>query len=281
MKKYFFVLLSFSILAVPALAFAADPLGGPVIVTCAGFGTGFEGVCQACDLAQLAQKVINFAVAFSAFVATLMFLYAGILYFTAAADSKQVEKAHGIFSKVFIGFVIILTAWLIVNIILNTLTNRGLADWSNIQCGHIETPVGPALAQPGSIDPVTNQPVKPGNPIADDTAARSQLNPGISSKDGVSYQGVQQSTVNGLNTLHNDCKCDFTVTSATDGDHSGGTFSHANGYKADIRPSTELDSYIKNNFTPAGTRSDGSALYQDSHGNTYAREGDHWDVLYK
>ncbi len=131
----FIVFFSFIILLTPFGVFAADPTA-----SLEGTGPGLvpqcEGAfCRACDLTILANNVINFGIAFSVVVATLMFAYAGILYVTAAGKgAEQVKKAHGIFVNVFVGLVIVLIAWLLVDIGFSVLTGRGLAFWSKISC---------------------------------------------------------------------------------------------------------------------------------------------------
>lgn len=90
---------------------------------------------RACDLIALGNNIINFGVAFSVIVATLMFAYAGILYVTAAsAGPEQVKKAHGVFINVFVGLLLVLLAWLIVNITSSVISGRGLAEWTYISC---------------------------------------------------------------------------------------------------------------------------------------------------
>ncbi|TAJ15820.1 hypothetical protein EPO56_00810, partial [Patescibacteria group bacterium] len=114
MKKLIF-LLSFIVILIPlgALADTTSVLGGDtgLVPQCSGFE------CRACDLVELSNNVINFAIAFSVIVATLMFAYAGILYVTAAnAGQEQIKKAHKIFVNIFVGLLIVLLAWLLVNI---------------------------------------------------------------------------------------------------------------------------------------------------------------------
>jgi hypothetical protein len=140
-----FIFLAAALFLLPGSASAdEDPiLNGALVPTCdaadqaGAFGEGniFTGACQLCDLVKLADNLIRFAVAFSVIVATLMFAYAGFLYFTASASEGNIKKAHGIFSKVFGGLVIILVAWLVVDIIMRTLVNQeGGNLWHEIEC---------------------------------------------------------------------------------------------------------------------------------------------------
>ena len=154
----------------PLVAFAAvqqDPSallsgsGGGLVPQCEG------ALCRACDLIELSSNVINFAIAFSVIIATLMFAYAGILYVTAASKPDQVKKAHGVFINVFVGLCIVLTAWLLVNITFSVLTGRGLAIWTDISC--VGNPTSAAFPDaPGAPTPRprvtgTGTPVAPTN----------------------------------------------------------------------------------------------------------------------
>jgi hypothetical protein len=70
-----------------------------------------------------------------------MFVYAGILYFSASARQDNIKKAHGIFSRVFVGLVLVLAAWLIIDVVMKTLagdTGNGGRVWNDIQCSGVQ-----------------------------------------------------------------------------------------------------------------------------------------------
>ncbi|MBY0539192.1 hypothetical protein K2P56_02005 [Patescibacteria group bacterium] len=116
----------------PALA---GPLDGPLVPTCfASQNGGFIGACQLCDLVSLARNLINFSIAFSVIAATLLFAYAGFMYYTAASSPENIKKAHGIFTKTLGGIVLILAAWLVVDILMQTITGGTWALSRDIQC---------------------------------------------------------------------------------------------------------------------------------------------------
>ena len=139
-RRFFGALLFFGVLAIflsPYAAFAAGPLDGALVPACneqSRYEGGFAGACQLCDLRKLANNVLNFAVALTAVIAALMFAYAGFLYFTAAVKEENIKKAHEIFMRVFAGMVIVLIAWLVVNIFFSVLTGQGLSFWGEITC---------------------------------------------------------------------------------------------------------------------------------------------------
>lgn len=91
--------------------------------------------CQACHLVQLAQNIVNFFIYFSIAVATLMFAWAGILYVSGATNPKNIETAHSIFWNVFVGLIIVLSAWLLVDVVMKTFVrDAGFGPWNKIQC---------------------------------------------------------------------------------------------------------------------------------------------------
>jgi len=104
------------LLAIPLIGFAAGlvPCGGPAP----------EPKCDFNQLILLAQKVINFMIFdLAAPLAAVAFAIAGIMMLTARDNEQQVTKAKQIFWYVFIGFIIALSAWLIVKLIVNTLVD--------------------------------------------------------------------------------------------------------------------------------------------------------------
>ena len=79
------VVFFFSALPLVSLAWAP---GDPIVPQCS-FGGGSGPYCQACDLLQLANNIIAFTIYLSAFIATIMFAYAGFLYVTAPSVLKS------------------------------------------------------------------------------------------------------------------------------------------------------------------------------------------------
>ncbi len=302
----------------PLVAFAAvqqDPSallsgsGGGLVPQCEG------AECRACDLSELANNVINFAVAFSVIVATLMFAYAGILYVTAASKPDQVKKAHGVFINVFVGLCIVLTAWLLVNITFSVLTGKSITIWTHIDC--ISAPVSGAFPDaPGAQAPrprvtggTRGGPGQPsptasvGGVYRTSAAAIRTLEQGgvcggaVPCTSGASLAGIRMQTVDQLIQLHRLCGTQFTVTSAAIGSDGNRGGAHGSGFKADVRLNPTLNACIQSNnpniFTPlyggqwVRWGSQEAQVYRDSCGNKYARErprpgvsggGPHWDI---
>jgi hypothetical protein len=125
-----------------------------------GGGIANSTSCQACDLAKLVSNIINFLIGISIPLAAGLFAWAGILYFTSGADPKNFERAKGIFSNAFIGFLIVITAWLVINTLLQVLLTGGSIpqnSWFTVQCSTVPRPVS------GNINQVINS-VLPGVP---------------------------------------------------------------------------------------------------------------------
>lgn len=99
-------------------------------------GTGaFDATgCQACHLFQLIDRIVRFLILIAVPVASLLFAYAGFLYFTQGVNGATEAKA--IFKDVLFGFIIALCGFLIVDTIIRTLVNGSFTgpSWSTVEC---------------------------------------------------------------------------------------------------------------------------------------------------
>ena len=109
--------------------------GGIVPAECRGRSTVAN--CDLCSLAQLGQNAANFLLGLSIPAAALLFAWAGIMYFSARGNTGQIQKAHTIFRSVVIGFVIAVSAWVLVITAMNMLIHgkdfQGWS-WQNLDC---------------------------------------------------------------------------------------------------------------------------------------------------
>jgi hypothetical protein len=99
------------------------------------------GECNTCGLVTLAKNLIDIAVFLAVVVATLMFVYAGVLYLFAAANPGNISKAHTIFWDVLLGLVAILAAWMVIDVVMKVLYGdgpQGWGPWNQIICGSTE-----------------------------------------------------------------------------------------------------------------------------------------------
>jgi len=92
-----------------------------------------QGGCQnVCDLAILAQNILNAAIVISIFLAAILFAYAGLKMVTAPANPGQRNQGKKLFYNVMVGFIIILAAWLIVNTIMSLLLTGNATSWNKL-----------------------------------------------------------------------------------------------------------------------------------------------------
>ncbi len=93
-----------------------------------------------------------------------------------------------------------------------------------------------------------------------------------------SFEGMRWGTIRALIAFAESSGCEVTVTGGTEHGHAGGTYSHANGYKADIATGDCVDRAVRR-YPFTGVRGDGARLYRSAEGVVFAREKDHWDIL--
>src|SRR3989344_5935730 len=122
------VLVSFLVVfltAIPLFAFAALPYK---IVPCDGLN------CTICDIATLAQNVLNTGIYIAIFLSAVLFAWAGWKYVTAGGNPGKATQAREVFTNVLIGLAIILAGWLVVDTLMKTLVkdSGGFGPWNKI-----------------------------------------------------------------------------------------------------------------------------------------------------
>lgn len=119
-KKTTIIALSACVFIVPAVVFAQG------LVPCGGPG---EPQCTFNHLIILAQTVINFLILnVAAPLAGIVVAWAGILMFTSGGNQERLRTAKKIFWYVILGFVVALSAWLIVNAIVFAFVDQSVFD---------------------------------------------------------------------------------------------------------------------------------------------------------
>ncbi|WP_343948619.1 hypothetical protein [Nonomuraea longicatena] len=96
-----------------------------------------------------------------------------------------------------------------------------------------------------------------------------------------SLESVRTATIAKVIDLKRDSGCPVMVTGGTETGHMPGRYSHEQGYKLDISLTPCIDRHITTSYAYAGIRSDGSPLYRSPEGDIYAKEPDHWDILFR
>ena len=132
--KRFFPLIALSLLIiviVPSLVFGAIL---PTIVPCDGTNINGGKECTVCDIATVAQNVLNTGIYVAVFLSAILFAWAGWLYLTNVANPGQIDRAKTIFGNVLIGLLIILAAWIVIDTLMRTLVNPDaqLGPWNEI-----------------------------------------------------------------------------------------------------------------------------------------------------
>lgn len=113
------------LIGLPGCVFAQAAGLPSKIVPCDGVN------CKVCDLATLAQNIINTGVFLFVFLAALLFAYAGFLYLTNEAMDGQ-KQAKTLFGHVAGGLILLLSAWLIVDTLMKSVLGGSFGPWNNI-----------------------------------------------------------------------------------------------------------------------------------------------------
>lgn len=120
--------LLFMIIAIPFVSFADDAKGlvpcgtekTPVTTGADGKPVGGEVInpCTITHVFELVNRVVDYVLKLSLYIAAIMFAYAGFLFMFSGVQPEQRSKAKNIFGKVCIGLVLAFGAWVIINTIL-------------------------------------------------------------------------------------------------------------------------------------------------------------------
>ena len=113
-----------------ALAVTDPSAGG--LVTCgratdaSGKALSAQQQAESCNFAAavaMINRLIDYIIVFATSLAAVSFAYAGWLRLSAGDNSGQVTKSNKIFTSVGIGFIVILSAWLVFKFIETTFLN--------------------------------------------------------------------------------------------------------------------------------------------------------------
>ncbi len=124
--KYSFTIFLF--LGIPLLTYAQSsglvPCGNTLFNINNAVNTSLSATqCNLCYLTQLIQNVVNFLIMVAIPISIAMFAWAGIKFFTATGNPKRIAEARSIFVSVFWGFLIAISGWLVVQVVLQTISN--------------------------------------------------------------------------------------------------------------------------------------------------------------
>jgi hypothetical protein len=114
---------------VPVIVFGQDPEG---LVTCSGPD------CNFCTFVTMVDKVISFIFTLMVLGAVLMMVFAGFKLVVSQGDEHAMGEAKSMITNVVVGFVIVMSAWLIVDTMMKALlkTNSDFGIWNEVKgCG--------------------------------------------------------------------------------------------------------------------------------------------------
>jgi len=128
--KITFLVLGIAFLLFPLFA-SADGL-----VPCGGPG---EDPCTTCDLLVLLQNIIKFGVKMATFVVIGSVVYGGFRWILSGGNQANIQAGQKAIMSAVIGFIIILSAWLIVNTVFWLIAQAGgddeyIGTWYKIEC---------------------------------------------------------------------------------------------------------------------------------------------------
>ncbi len=90
-----------------------------------GVNSAYVHECGFADLIHLIKNLITDLVLIATLLAVVAFCYAGFLLLTSNGNKSALDKAKDILGKVVTGYVVILSAWLIIYTITNVLLSSG------------------------------------------------------------------------------------------------------------------------------------------------------------
>jgi hypothetical protein len=121
--------------------------------------------CSACNLVSLANGIITWLIGFLFIIFAVILAFAGFGLVTSGGNHHALDEAKNRFVNAFIGLIIVLAAWLIVDTLMRGLVGRPNAEgqvpngqvsgwlyWNEVECYDQPTPAA------GEFNPVTFEP---------------------------------------------------------------------------------------------------------------------------
>ncbi len=134
--KFFFLLLTLSTLFVAELTFAQEP---PTPDSPSGFISCEGKSCSACDFVVLGNTAIKWLITISFLFFAVLAVRAGIKLVVSQGNPSALSNAKESFTNAFIGLIIILLAFLLVDTIMRQLVKgqgeiKGYGPWNEVVC---------------------------------------------------------------------------------------------------------------------------------------------------
>lgn len=96
--------------------------------------------CSACHLVELGNRLIKWLIGIIVILFAVLAVWAGFGLVTSGGNPSALQDAKSRFTNAFIGFLIVLSAWLIVDTLMRGIVNgtdgdiTGYGPWSQIKC---------------------------------------------------------------------------------------------------------------------------------------------------
>lgn len=114
-----------------------SPLDGPPADPQGNFSTCNGPDCDYCDVTAMIEKVIRWLVLVLTIIGALLFVYAGFIYTSSRGDVGRTKKGKDMLVSVIVGFIVLLSAWMIIDVIMKTFVGGDVGVWNSVteQCG--------------------------------------------------------------------------------------------------------------------------------------------------
>lgn len=110
-------MILFMVIAIGLVAFASIPAYA-IPVSEEDRPTNIEEIAPSTNVRELARLIVNFFLFFLGLVATIMVIYGGVLYVTAAGNDEQAGKAKNVILYAVAGIIVILLSFALVNTVI-------------------------------------------------------------------------------------------------------------------------------------------------------------------
>lgn len=138
----FFVMLG--VMVMPGFAAAQGFVPQCASVPIPRGGGATYNACNFCHVMQLINNVIEFVIQISFVLFVFVLLYAGFQLVVSQGNPTAKNEAKEKFVNLIVGFLIVLSAWLIVDTIMKVLVNPAeVGPWNEIECGEVRPPNQP------------------------------------------------------------------------------------------------------------------------------------------
>lgn len=90
--------------------------------------------CTLCALFYMLKNIINFVMTLAIGVGVFILVIAGLLYATAAGNTRKIELAKSAVTSAIIGISIIFIAWMAIAVILQGMGYANMTTWNQVNC---------------------------------------------------------------------------------------------------------------------------------------------------